>query len=623
MLQLIVNTADPDQNGLLNNFLSPGQGLEQEFVRGDRKLAVYHRPVIPNPLANTILPWADDWLDTDSFEMAIGNPDTPPTGGNFTLGIQRMGSPKAVVSVGATNPGSVNVVAHGMVTGDIAYFLTSTGSTPDLIQQGFVATVVDADDFTVPVDVTGAGAGGTMVSYATSGLQSLVYNISASLLQTAVSAASIALGYPAVSASLFEPGSYELTWNSPGAVPMLYASGGQLNPASTVFVASVIPGDGTTNAVQVLELSQLPVAFATPSTPLPVAAITGSVAQHGAAGPPSVNKVYALVMTTGTYGGTFSISLTTILGVTTSFITQGTVAASDLQQTLNGATGVGSTDMIVTRTADTLNVQFGGTQGGSNAPTIAVANIDLQAPLGVTGTMDLNTVNLYLAFAQTTSDTLPFTFAIRRTRATGEEAEYFQHAVVLKRNLINASTIVPVTLPGYYTQAQIDAKLAAYMLIASAVANPILIITSGGTQYIQFNNSVMAFINGINQVTLAPSANTNGSLLVQIPDQAGTLELSNWIVKSSSFTASIFGKYQVDCSASAVTMTLPTGMVAGDSIEVQDASLSFGTHTFTITVAASGLATKINSGTSSYTDSVVGDKITLTGINSTVGVSIK
>ena len=135
MLPLIIDTTNPQQNGLLNSFLSPGQGLEQDFVRGDRKLALMHRPVVPNPQTNTTLPWADDWLDTDTFEIAIGNPDTPPTGGTFLLGVQRSGTVN-VTGVSVAFPTTVTAVAHGMTTGDIVFFPTSTGSTPDLVDQG-------------------------------------------------------------------------------------------------------------------------------------------------------------------------------------------------------------------------------------------------------------------------------------------------------------------------------------------------------------------------------------------------------------------------------------------------------------------------------------------------------
>ena len=459
MLSLIVNTADSTQSGLLNDFLSQGKGSEQQFVKGDKKLALLHRPVIPNPTPSNGLPWADDFQSGDTFQIAIGNPDTPPTGGTFKLGVPRSAT-KTITSASAANPSVISCIGHGMATGDIAIWSGMTGSTPDLNNQYFVVTVINSNSFSIPINVTVGGTGGTLQSYNTNGLTALAYNASAATLQTALSSTSTTEGYGSVVVTLFEPGNYQVAWSTTGAVGTLYGSGSGLTPSSGVSVNSTVAGDGETNAVQVFELAQEPVAYCEPSTPLPVASITPIIAQHGSASP-KTNKIYTLEMTTGTYGGTFSLSMTTIAGVTSAFVVNGNVADSDLANTLNLASGITAGDISVNRVGNSLNIQFQGTQAASDVPVISVSNIDLMAPMGVTGTMDLNTVNLYIAFAQTTSDTLNFTFAIRRTRTTGEDAEYFQNQVTLKRNIINVATMVQLTLPQYYTQSQIDQKLAA------------------------------------------------------------------------------------------------------------------------------------------------------------------
>lgn len=459
MLNLLINTADPNQNGLLNDFLSQGAGIEQSFVRGDRSLELLHRPVVPNPNQSASgLPWLDDFQTGDTFQVAISNPDTPPTGGTFKLGVQRSGT-KTINSASAANPSVVSCTNHGMATGDIAIWSGMSGSTPDLNSQYFQVTVIDADTFSIPENVTVGGTGGTLISYNTSGLSSLAYNITSAALQTALSTTTVAEGYSAVGVSLFEPGNYEFQFSSAGLVPTLYSSGSGLAPASSALVSQVIAGDSSTNAIQVLELSQLPVAYSEPSTLLPAPGITANIAQAGNASPKQ-NKIYSLVMTSGTYGGTFALNLTTIAGVVTSFIIQSTIGASDLQTILNTSGGITSGDIAVTKTSDTFNVQFQGTQAASNSPVITVTNIDLLSPEGVTGKIDLNTINLFLAFAQTTSPTLNFTLAIRRQRTTGEDVEYFQQTVTLKRSIINVSTMVPLTLPQFYTAAQCDARFA-------------------------------------------------------------------------------------------------------------------------------------------------------------------
>lgn len=81
--------------------------------------------------------------------------------------------------------------------------------------------------------------------------------------------------------------------------------------------------------------------------------------------------------------------------------------------------------------------------------------------------------------------------------------------------------------------------------------------------------------------------------------------------------------YLVDCTANPVTMTLPPDMAVGDWNDVEDAAESFGTHTFTIAPAESGLALKINGGTDDYTDTAVSDKLSIRGVSTARGVSIK
>ncbi len=456
MVNLIVNTADPQQDGLLFNFFSSGKGLEQDFVKNDTMLYLVHRPVVPS--VTNIRPWDDDWLSTDTFQVAIGNPDTPPTGGTFALGVQH-NSVIAVASVSIANPSVVNTTgAHGFSTGDVIIMTPGSGA-PNAYGYYWTITKIDDTNFSIPVNVTVAGSGGSVIGFNTTGLTALAYNISAATLQTALSAVSVTEGYGALIVTLYDTGNYQIAWSNLGAVPVLYGGGGGLVPACTADVFSAVAGSATTRGVQSLELQQQPVAYCEPAFAFTPAAVNATVTQAGSSGS-HANKIYAVIMTTGTYAGTFSITITTIASVITSFIVAGTIAADDLQSLLNTAGGITSGDIAVTRVGDTLNIQFQGTQKESNAPLIAVTNIDLVSPLGVTGFMNLNTINLFVAFAQTTSSTLDFTFAIRRTRTTGEESEYFQHRVTLKRNLIDPSTMVGITLPQYYTKAQVDALFA-------------------------------------------------------------------------------------------------------------------------------------------------------------------
>lgn len=562
MLSLLVNTQSPTQDGLLLDFLSQGTAIDPDLVKGDVMLAVSHQPVMPSTLG-TGRPWDADFATGDTFQIAIGNKDTPPTSGTFVMGVQRSGT-KTVTSTSAANPSVIVATAHGMSTGDVALFLTSTASTPDLNGTYQRVTVVDANTFTVPVNVTGAGTGGTFQSYSTSGLATLAYNVSAATLQTALNTVLTAQSLTNVTVALINAstGTYSIQGNTNGAIPLLYANGGNLLPLSSAVVNQVFAGGASQQALQVLQLEQLPVAYCTPSTLFPAAAVTASIAQAGSSSP-NANKIYSVGFTSGTYAGTYNITITNLSSVSATVTASTQMSLTDLQTLVNGAPNITVGDIAVLGSvAGGYSFTFQGTQAASNVPTLAVANIDLLAPQGVTGQMNLNNYNLFVAFEQVTSDTLTFTLSIRRTRLTGEQSEYFIVPVVLKRNLINPSTMVPLALATYYTSAQVDALFAA------------------------------------------------------------ALVAEQWMLRSGPFTASVGTKYQIDTSGGAVTMTLPNGMSTGDWIEVQDAGLSWGTNALTIALASTGRGTKINGVASAFVDSVVGDKLTIAGVSSGFGVRI-
>ncbi|MFA7301863.1 MAG: hypothetical protein WC069_06155 [Candidatus Shapirobacteria bacterium] len=156
--------------------------------------------------------------------------------------------------------------------------------------------------------------------------------------------------------------------------------------------------------------------------------------------------------------GTVQKLVTETVGVATPSISADDYLALLSTHSLADATNLD--DFEVTIENQIITVEFKGNFILTNSPIIAVTNIDLLAPKGVSGLISLNTTSLFRAFALTEETTLDFTLAIRRLRASGEQAEIFQHTVTLKRSLIDALTLVPVSLPTYYTAAQSDARFA-------------------------------------------------------------------------------------------------------------------------------------------------------------------
>jgi hypothetical protein len=456
-LNLIFDANSPIQSeqGALDSFDSTGNAPDQDFVRGDVNLAISLRPVVAAP-SGSGRPWDDCHLPTDTYQVAISNADETPSGGDYPIGIQ-------AGEIATSSVASPTVITtsdpHLLVSGDTVLIFNHDGSTPN-INGLHVATVTGANTFTIPVNVTVGGTGG--IVYDATGLEDVSFDQSAATFETILSALSVKHGYATVEMELLTTGAYEATWQANGEVPALYSpSTNDLTPDSTVTVFVDQDGDADTQAIQLIFLRRSPVAYAEPATEFTAAAVTSTIVQAGSAAPPLANKIYKITLTAETYAGSYTIGMTK---ADASTVTIGVVAwniiATDLLALLVSATGLDEDDFEVTRENDIVTIEFKGTQGNSNVPVITVTNIDLLAPKGVSGTIALNTSNLFRAFAATSESTLEFTLAVRRTRASGEEAEIFQHVVTLKRNIINVLTMVPVLLPTYLTEAQSDAKYA-------------------------------------------------------------------------------------------------------------------------------------------------------------------
>jgi hypothetical protein len=105
---------------------------------------------------------------------------TDTAAGNGTgvdLGVDPTYTAVNITSVGVANPGQVNATAHGLVTGD-SVVIAGTTTTPS-INGNYPVTVVNANQFTIPVNVTSgqAGAAGTVTrTSANFGLTAMLQN---------------------------------------------------------------------------------------------------------------------------------------------------------------------------------------------------------------------------------------------------------------------------------------------------------------------------------------------------------------------------------------------------------------------------------------------------------------
>lgn len=482
-LNLITDTNDPQQNGLLVSFTNPSrQTDDNQFVRNDKSLAFKIQPVVASD--NAALPWSPDHLSSDTYQVAIGLTDDPPTSGDWPI------------SIGAQN-------------------------------------------------VTG-----------------IAWDVLASSLQTSLSTAWVAAGYSTVAVTLLSPQTFKVKATANGAVPsMTTTATNNLLPDSVVSIVVEQAGSGSTPAIQIVQLRQTPVAYATPTTQLPAASVTATVKQSGSS---TKNKIYNLTFTDGTYGGGYSVDVTVASVTQTVGVLTFGMTSDEVEAILQNYTGSTADDFAVTISdGGQVTIEFKGAYALSNGPAIAVTNINLLAPQGISGFIDLNTFSLNNAFYTTQAEQLTYVFAIRRTRASGEDKEFYQRPITLKRNIIDLATMVPVLLPNYITQALADTLYVAKAggevtgdLQVDGVFKPNGgIQTSGDSEWVDSLGTIKLTSDGmgIKNVDGDVFINHDGDFLNA---SGGKVINSNGVIALKAYTVA----------------TLPTG-VQGDRAYVTDATV--------------------------------------------------
>ncbi len=512
-LSLIFNGNDPNQAGLLASFDSAGSGVVYNPVRGDHVLAVYLRPVVES--VSGVRPYDDDWLNTDTFILAIGNPDQLPTGGTFSAGVF---SAQILTSSVAGASEITTSTPHLLLTGDYVIINNHAGSTPS-INGLHQITKTGADTFTIAVTVTVAGTGGRV--YLANGTTALAYNVSAAVFQAALTANTAQLLSIASTVTALDSGDWQIDGVTNGEIPELLIGTTSLIPNCVGAATQISEGDADTLAQQIVFLRRQLVAVAYPATPQTAAGVTVSTVQAQTASSGATLRV--AMNAAGTYGGTFSVAVSYLGTATSGLIASATMSATDFGLLLannpaiifNSPTGdtanitvsksggdfiVGfnlslititsntqaATTVVTTATehgfttGDTVNIPnnngsnadisgdhvvtvlspttfsipidcttaggTGGTCFNTSQPSITVANIDLLAPLGVSGTIDLNTINLYKEFYGSVATHLDFEISVQRTRASGEVKTLLLMAIRISRNIIDVATLVALPL---------------------------------------------------------------------------------------------------------------------------------------------------------------------------------
>jgi len=84
-LNLLINTSDPQQRGLINSILDGGIAPFPNFTRNDQSVAIAIQPVVPS--ATDTRSFDVDYTAGDTYQVSIGSADEAPTAGTFALEI--------------------------------------------------------------------------------------------------------------------------------------------------------------------------------------------------------------------------------------------------------------------------------------------------------------------------------------------------------------------------------------------------------------------------------------------------------------------------------------------------------------------------------------------------------
>lgn len=161
-----------------------------------------------------------------------------------------------------------------------------------------------------------------------------------------------------------------------------------------------------------------------------------------------------------------------------------------------------------------------------------------------------------------------------------------------------------------------DARLVAEMTGQGPTAfNVELVCTIDEVRQVAPNFSVT-----VQPAIIAGPESSGGGPVYLTDAQTAALYLRKaWLVKAANYSAASGERIQADTSSTAWTLTLPASPVAGDAVEIEDATASFATHN--LTIARNGQ--KINNATSNYTAGTNGAKLSAVYISSGYGWSVK
>lgn len=459
---LILNLADRSASGRLaldgsrvvERTIKPGKA-----IRNDAGIARV-RACIPSTTAERQFDDVD--LSDATVRIGLGAIDQMPTTGTFVLG------PIAAQTVGPLISGKrylitnfvagdsfLNVGATVNATGNM---FTATGTTPTTWTNGSALQEITAD---LDIDATYAE------------------------VQTALNATAgiTALGGVTVTGSA---GKYRVVFAAAYGAQVALSGPVTVNmtPPSVVSVSRVQIGTSVLHEVQLVRLIALPYCFATLSTAFPVAASSVTDIQLATS---RIPKTQRLTLDPQPYAGTFLFTLDGKEFEAPFDATEAMIASM-----------IGPAYTVVHRASNAWDIS-----GAEPAQEIAITAVDvskLLVPIGVTGTMPLNTVGMSQAFTEREDKVLRFTLEIEIQFDGQDSQKVYQEIVEVHRDLIDLNAVAPAVILGMtFVSSQFSSSLLIYSNLITALRTGPFALEAFSTTALPIDTLHFILINGYPQ----------------------------------------------------------------------------------------------------------------------------
>lgn len=448
--RFIVATDDPARSALYASYSSTLKLNLTGDVRNDRTIGFTIEPVISAAPGSGTL-FVADFENTDTFQVAVGLPDQAPTAGTFKLTVATSTTGLTALAFDITAANLQTPISTAMVAGGYsACTVTSLGNGTFRIRANSVGAIPAGkivSDATNLVPLCGV-----IVSEVSLGSASTYYIYVLSIRQEPLALAAPATLLAGTSVSNAVTQAMSATLDAINTVSFtIDPVGGTFNVSAYALgiTRTCGPISGTATAAEFLALLE--------NHPQLVNNV--SVTKNGssfivqfiaAAGPKRITGstlANPSVITTNEPHGYITGQTVTHSGTNSTPVTDGAQVVT--------VTGANTYTVPV-------NVTVAGTTGtsrDSTAPLLSVADIDLIAPKGVSGTINFNTENLVEYMAAQTAYSVDLQFSITRTRASGEYRNIYGPVTIqVAKDIVDPTSMVPSPLPSYYTSAQSDAR---------------------------------------------------------------------------------------------------------------------------------------------------------------------